>query len=49
MSAAVEVSAAIVKIGASGGITVRVEVDIFDPWPETSGGLVYPFEVSALD
>ena len=44
--AGVEVSAAIVKVGVTGGITVKVEVDIFDPWPETSGGLVYPFEVS---
>lgn len=37
VTAAVEVSAAIVKIGASGGITVRVEIDLYDPFPETSG------------
>ena len=46
VSVAIEVSAVIVTVGASGGITVTVEVDIFDPFPETSGGLVYPFEVS---
>ena len=34
---AVEVSAVFVKIGASGSITVRVEIDLYDPYPNTSG------------
>jgi hypothetical protein len=42
------VSAAIVKIGVSGGITFRAEIDFFDPYPETSGGLIRPFELLAL-
>ena len=46
--AAIEVSAAIVKVGASGGITANVEIDLFDPFPETSQGLVRPFELLAL-
>lgn len=41
--ASVEVSAVIVVIGVSGGITFRFELDFFDPYPETSGGLVSYF------
>lgn len=37
---AIEVQAVIIKIGISGGITIRFELDFFDPYPETSGGLV---------
>ena len=48
VGAAIEVSAAIVKVGVSGGVTVRVEIDLYDPFPETSGGLVRPFELLAL-
>jgi len=42
---AVEVSAAIVKIGVSGGITFVVTIDLYDPYPDTSNGLVRPFEL----
>lgn len=45
---AIEVSAAIVKVGASGAVTIRVEIDLYDPFPETSNGLVRPFELLAL-
>lgn len=44
----IEVSAVIVRVGITGGITARVEIDLFDPWPETSGGLVRPYELLAL-
>jgi hypothetical protein len=40
VTATIDVSAAVVKIGVSGGITVKVEIDLYDPYPETSGGLV---------
>jgi hypothetical protein len=36
------------KIGVSGAITFRVTIDLFDPYPETSGGLFRPFELLAL-
>lgn len=39
------VSAGIIKIGVSGSITFRVELDFYDPYPETSGGLIRPFEL----
>ena len=45
---AVEVSAVIVKIGARGSLTVTVEIDLFDPYPETSNGLVRPFELLSI-
>lgn len=48
VSASVEVSAVFVKVGVSGGITATVEIDLFDPFPETSNGLVRPFELLAL-
>ena len=38
--ATIDVSAIFVKVGVSGGVTIRVEIDLFDPYPETSGGLV---------
>lgn len=37
-----------VKIGVSGGITFYVEIDFYDPFPETSGGLIRPFELLRL-
>lgn len=36
----VDVSAAFVSVGASGGFIAKVEIDLYDPFPETSGGLV---------
>lgn len=41
----VDVSAVIVKVGVSGKITFLVTVDLYDPYPEKSGGLVRPFEL----
>jgi len=46
--AAVEFSAIIIKIGVSGGIEGIITVDFYDPFPETSGGLIRPFELLAL-
>eukprot|EP00957_Ditylum_brightwellii_P193066 14700484-Ditylum_brightwellii.AAC.1 len=43
----VGVSAAIVKVGVRGAITFTVEIDFFDPYPETSGGLIRPYELIA--
>lgn len=48
VGATIEVSAAIVKVGAYGSVTVRVEIDLYDPFPETSNGLVRPFELLAM-
>jgi hypothetical protein len=45
---AVDVSAVIVKVGVSGAITFRVKVDLFDPFPETSKGLIRPFELLSI-
>lgn len=45
---AVEVSAVIVKVGVSGSITFEVTIDLFDPFPETSRGLVRPFELLSM-
>lgn len=44
----IQVSAAVVAVEAKGGITFRVEIDFYDPFPETSGGLIRPFELLAL-
>ncbi|GAX18396.1 hypothetical protein FisN_2Lh003 [Fistulifera solaris] len=41
----VDVSAVIIKVGVSGAITFIVTVDLYDPYPEKSGGLVRPFEL----
>ena len=41
----VDVSAVIVKIGVSGKITFIVTVDLYDPFPAKSGGLVRPYEL----
>lgn len=49
ITAAVEVSAAIVKIGVSGGIIITVQIDLVDPYPDTSGGVVRPFELFAIN
>ncbi|EJK50116.1 hypothetical protein THAOC_30946, partial [Thalassiosira oceanica] len=46
--ASVSVSAAFVDAGVSGGVTFSVEIDWYDPYPETSGGLIRPFELLAL-
>ena len=48
VSATVEVSAVFVKIGVTGGLTCRVEIDLYDPFPDTSGGLIRPFQLLAL-
>ncbi len=45
VTVSVDVSAVIVKVGVSGAITFIVTVDLYDPFPETSGGLVRPFEL----
>lgn len=45
---AVEVSAAIVKVGVSGGLTFEVSIDLFDAYPDTSRGLVRPFELLSV-
>ena len=41
-------SAAIIKISAKGGITFVVTIDFYDPFPDTSGGLIRPFELLSL-
>ena len=41
-------SAAIIKISATGGITFEVTIDLFDPFPDTSEGLIRPFELLSL-
>ena len=43
----ISVSAAIVKVSAYGGIFFVAEIDLYDPDPETSGGLIRPFELLA--
>jgi hypothetical protein len=48
VTASVEVSAVIVKVGVSGGITITIEIDFYDPNPTTSGGLVRPFELISI-
>ena len=48
VTASVEVSAVIVKVGVSGGITITIEIDFYDPNPTTSGGLVRPFELIGI-
>lgn len=40
VTATVDVSAAIVSVAVSGGLTMTVEIDLYDPYPTTSGGLV---------
>lgn len=45
VTVSVDVSAVIVKVGVSGKITFVVTVDLYDPFPEKSGGLVRPFEL----
>jgi hypothetical protein len=41
-------SAAIIKISATGGITFQVTIDFYDPFPDTSEGLIRPFELLSL-
>jgi hypothetical protein len=48
VTASVSVSAVIVKIGVSGGITITIEFDFYDPNPATSGGLIRPFELFSI-
>ncbi len=45
VTASVSVSAAIVKIGVSGGLSINIQFDFYDPNPATSGGLIRPFEL----
>jgi hypothetical protein len=42
------VSAVIVRIGVNGGVKFTAEIDFYDPFPETSGGLVRPFELVSI-
>ena len=44
----VAVSAAIVRVGVSGSISFIVTIDFYDPFPETSGGLIRPYEMLKL-
>ena len=44
----VSVSAVFVNLGVSGAITFTVELDFYDPFPETSEGLIRPFELLSL-
>ena len=44
----VAVSAAIVRVGVSGSISFIVTIDFYDPFPETSGGLIRPYEMLVL-
>jgi hypothetical protein len=48
VTASVEVSAVIVKVGVSGGITIIIGIDFYDPNPTTSGGLIRPFELISI-
>jgi hypothetical protein len=48
ITAAAEVSAAIVKIGVSGGLRFVITFDFYDPNPATSGGLIRPFEMVCI-
>jgi len=41
-------NAAIVQVGVSGSVGFIATVDFFDPFPETSGGLVRPYELLVL-
>jgi hypothetical protein len=41
----VEVSAVIVAVSVGGSITLTATIDFYDPYPDTSGGLVRPFEM----
>ena len=42
------VSAAIVSVGVKGGITFIVTIDFYDPYPDTSGGLIRPYQLITL-
>jgi len=44
----VSTNALVVETGAGGGITFSIEIDWYDPYPETSGGIIRPFELLAL-
>lgn len=44
----VSVSAVIVKVSVYGGVTFIVTIDLYDPYPEESRGLVRPFELLAI-
>lgn len=48
VSLSVDVSAVIVKIGVKGALVIKVEIDLFDAYPETSRGLVRPFELLSI-
>jgi hypothetical protein len=42
------VTAVIVQVGVRGGIIFEGSIDFFDPFPETSGGIVRPYELLCL-
>ena len=42
------VSAAIVKVAVFGGVNFIITIDLFDPYPELSGGIIRPFELFQL-
>ena len=44
----VSVSAVIVKVSVWGGVTFIATIDLFDPYPEESRGLVRPFELLSI-
>jgi hypothetical protein len=48
VSLTIEVSAVIIVIGVTGSLKAKAEIDLFDPFPETSGGLIRPFELLML-
>ena len=48
ISVEIAASAAIIKISAKGGITFVVTIDLYDPFPDTSEGLIRPFELLSL-
>ena len=48
ISIGIEVSAIFLVIGVTGKLTARVEIDLYDPYPDTSGGLIRPFELLML-
>ena len=48
MTVTIALDVGVARAGASGGIEGVVTIDFYDPFPETSGGLIRPFELLAL-
>lgn len=48
ISLTVEASVLFAKIGVSGKLTLTATIDLFDAYPETSGGLVRPFQLISV-